>query len=148
MQSFRITLADKEEDKTEKNKIGDSSNEIISDDLDVANRLKEYFQNVITKLRITEYSNDFGTNTATLGNPVDIALEKFKEHANVKIIKENVSTESIFHFTKINVSEMTKEISSLNSKKAGTFGNIPTKELKISSDMEIWNSEKYGIPKL
>ena len=72
MQSFRITLADKEEDKTEKNKIGDSSNEIISDDLDVANRLKEYFQIVITKLRITEYSNDFGTNTATLGNPVGI----------------------------------------------------------------------------
>ena len=38
MQVSRITLVDKkEEDKTEKNKIGDSNNEIISDDLDVAN---------------------------------------------------------------------------------------------------------------
>ena len=45
----RITLADKkEEDKTAKNKIGDSSNEIISDDLDVAITLNEYFQNAIT----------------------------------------------------------------------------------------------------
>ena len=49
MPSSRITLADKkEEDKTEKNKIRDSSNEIISDDLDVANTLNEYFQNAIT----------------------------------------------------------------------------------------------------
>ena len=37
MQASRITLVDKKEDKTEKNKIGDSNNEIISDDLDVAN---------------------------------------------------------------------------------------------------------------
>ena len=54
VQSSRITLVDKKEgDKTEKNKIGDSSNEIISDDLDVANTLNEYFQNAITKLGIT-----------------------------------------------------------------------------------------------
>ena len=45
---------------------------------------------------------------------------------------------------------MTKELSSLNSKKAGTFGNIPTKVLKISSDIcnkvlqKIWNSEILG----
>ena len=49
VRSSRITFADKkEEDKTEKNKIGDSSNEIISDDLDVTNTLNEYFQNAIT----------------------------------------------------------------------------------------------------
>ena len=38
-----------------------------------------------------------------------------------------MSTESLFHFTEISVSKMTKELSSLNSKKAVTFGNIPTK---------------------
>ena len=105
VQSSRITLVDKkEEDKTEKSKIVDSSNEIISDDLDVANTLNEYFQNAITKLGITEYSDNFGTNTATLGDPVDIALKKFKDHPSVKIIKENVSTETSSQFTKISVS--------------------------------------------
>ena len=98
----RITLADKkEEDKTAKNKIGDSSNEIISDDLDVANTLTEYFQNAITKLGITEYSDNFGRNTATLGDPVDTELEKCKDRPSVEIITENVSTESSFHFTEI-----------------------------------------------
>ena len=61
-----------------------------------------------------------------------------------------MSTETLFHFTKISVSEMTKELPSLNSKKAGTFGNIPTKVLKISSDIcnkvlqKIWNSQILG----
>ena len=42
MESSRNTLVGKQEEyKTEKNKIGDSSNEIISDDLDVANTLNE-----------------------------------------------------------------------------------------------------------
>ena len=100
----------------------------------------------MTKLGITEYSDNFGTNTATLGDPVDIALEKFKDHPSVEITKENGSTKSLFHFTEISMSERTKEFSSLNSKKAGTFGNIPTKVLKISSD--ICNKvKKYGIPK-
>ena len=107
-------------------------------------------QNAITKLGIIESSDNFGTNTATLGDPIDIALEKFKEHPSVKIIKENVPTESLLHFAKISVSEMTKELSTLNSKKAGTFDNIPTKALKISSDIcnkvlqKIWNSEILG----
>ena len=63
------------------------------------------------------------------------------------MIRENVSTESLFHFAGISVSEMTKEPFSLNSKKAGIFGNIPTNLLKTSSDIynkvlqKIWNSE-------
>ena len=98
VQPSRITLVDKiEEDKTEKNKIGDSSNEIISDYLDVANTFNEYFRNAITQLGITEYSDNCGTNTATLGDPVNIELEKFKDHPSVKIIMENVSTESSFY---------------------------------------------------
>ena len=46
-----------------------------------------------------------------------------------------MSTESLFHFTEIRVSKMTKELSSLNSKKARTFGNIPTRVLKTSSNI-------------
>ena len=69
--------------KLEKDKIGDSSNEIICDDLDVANTLNEYFQNAITKLGITEYSDNFGKKTAISGDPFDMALEKFKDHPSV-----------------------------------------------------------------
>ena len=48
-----------------------------------------------------EYLDNFGTNTATLGDPLYIALEKLKDHPSIKIVKENVSTESLFHFAEI-----------------------------------------------
>ena len=108
----------------QKNKIWDSRNEITSDELYVANTLNKYFQNSITKLEITEYWDNFGTDKIALGDPLDITLEKFKDHPSVKIIKENVFTESLFHFTEISMSKMTKELFSLNSKKAGTFENM------------------------
>ena len=53
VESSRIPLVHKkEENKTEKNKIADSSNEIISDDLDIANIVNKNFQNAITKLEL------------------------------------------------------------------------------------------------
>ena len=81
-----------------------------------------------------------------MGDPVDNPLEKFIDHLNVKIVKENVCTQSLFRFTEISVSEMTKELSSLNSKRAGGFGNIATKVLNALI-FEIKCFKKYGILK-
>ena len=48
VESSRIALVDKkEEDKTEKDKTGDSNNETISDNLYVTNTFNKYFQNAI-----------------------------------------------------------------------------------------------------
>ena len=77
-------------------------------------------------------------------------LQIFKGPRSLKIIEENVSTESLFHFTEISVSEITNGLSSVNTKKVETLGDIPTKVLKISSDIcnkviqKIWNSEILG----
>ena len=85
-----------------------------------------------------------------MGDPVDNPLEKFIDHLNVKIVKENVCIQSLFRFTEISVSEMTKELSRLISMKARAFGNIPTKVLKTSFDnwnkvlQKIWNSKILG----
>ena len=63
------------------------------------------------------------------------------------MINENVSFESGFSFTVVNVDNTQREILNLNSKKPGTFGNITTKMLKRSSEFcnivlqNIWNSE-------
>ena len=81
---------------------------------------------------------------------VEAAIENYNSHPSVKIINENVSFESCFSFKEILESGTKKEVSNLNSKKAGTFGNIPTKVLKDSSDISnsilqnIWNYEILG----
>ena len=66
------------------------------------------------------------------------------------MINENVSFESRFSFTAVNEDDIQREILNLNPKKPGTFGNIPTKMLKSSSEIcsvalqNIWNSEILG----
>ena len=53
----------------------------------------------------------------------------------------------MYHLNHIRESDIQKEVSNLNSKKAGTFGNIPRNLLKDSSDIfnsilqDIWNYE-------
>ena len=96
---------------------------------------------------IKEYEN-FGTNpdSRSLDN-VDIAINKFKNHPSIKMINADISFESRFSFKDISQSDMQKEVSNLNSKKAGIFGNIPAKVLKESSNVwnavlrDIWNFE-------
>ena len=51
------------------------------------------------------------------------------------MINENVSFESSFSFKFISKTDIQKDISNLNSKKAGKFGNIPTKVFKESSEI-------------
>ena len=58
---------------------------------------------------------------------VDVAIEKQKDQPSIKMINENISLQLEMWETDIQ-----KEISNLNSRKAGTFVNIPTKVLKDS----------------
>ena len=62
------------------------------------------------------------TNSRSKGG-VDVFMEKYKDHPSIKMIHENVSFEWRFSFKEITESDK-KEVSNLNSKKAGTFGNV------------------------
>ena len=65
-------------------------------------------------------------------------------------MNQNVSFRSRFSFKDINETDIQKDISNLNSKKAWTFENIPTKVLKELSELcntvlkNIWNYETLG----
>ena len=54
---------------------------------------------------------------------------------------------SVVHFSGVDKADIEKSIGNLNSSKAGTFKNIPTKYLKKASDIcspflaSIWNQE-------
>ena len=65
--------------------------------------------------------------------PVARAIEKFKTHPNVLIIKDKVSQGNKFSFIEVSLSEIEKKIKNLNVKKATTHKNIPLKVLKTSA---------------
>ena len=66
-------------------------------------------------------------------DPVTRAIEKFKTHPSVLIIKDKTFQENNFSFIENSQSEVEKEIKSLIVKKAATHKNIRPKVLKTSA---------------
>ena len=85
--------------------------------------------------------------TFHLDNPVDIAIEKFKNHPSITLIKSNVNVSNDLFFKEVKFSDIFKEMSSLNSKKQGTKDRIPAKCFKTACSesssylIKVWNEE-------
>ena len=84
---------------------------------------------------------------SNLSDHVEIAFRQFENHPSTQAIKQNISVNQDFYFSKTKVRDILKETAALNNKKNDTFGNIPTKLLKEVSDIcaralnDIWNKE-------
>ena len=119
---------------------------VISDDAEVAHTFNDFFKRTVSTLDIIE-NRYLITETNNEKCDVNEAITKFKNHPSIINIKDNVTTEIEFSFSNVNIDEMKLEIKCLNGKKAGTFMNIPTKQLKQVTDiicqplMNIWNNE-------
>ena len=68
-------------------------------------------------------------------DPVNNALRKYENHPSVKMFRETTTVASTFHFSGVDKVDVEKSIGNLNSSKARTFKNIPTKCLKVTSDI-------------
>ena len=109
--------------------------QIISKDIEVAEKLSKYFENAVKSLDILE-CRDTLTPVDGLEDPIDIAIKKYENHPSIFVINEKVSLNpQRFSFTGTNLGEMEKEIKDLNPKKATTYNNIPAKILKNTFDI-------------
>ena len=119
---------------------------VISDDLKLAKTFNNFFENAVDGLEIKEYESDLNLDI-TSTDPIDSVIIKYQNYPSIIMINENVSFESRFKFKVVNENDIQCEILNLNSKTPGTFGHIPTKILKDSSEVcnvilqNIWNSE-------
>ena len=119
---------------------------VISDDLELAKTFNNLSENAVDDLETKQYESDLNLDIPST-NPIDSAIMKYQNHPSIIMISENVSFESRFKFKVVNENDIQYEILNLNSKKPGTFGNIPTKILKDCSEIcnvilqNIWNSE-------
>ena len=123
-----------------------NDDKIISDDAEVAQLFNDFFKNSVNSLGIQE-NRYLIIDTMSLSDSVEEAIKKFEVHPSIRAINENRTVKQIFSFSKVNVEDMHSEIMNLDSKKAGTFMNIPTKYLKETADIIcepltiIWNTE-------
>ena len=124
---------------------------VISANEELADIFNNFFEQAVDNLGIQKYQSDHNIDINYISDdPIDYDIAKYKNHPSIIMINENVSFESRFSFTTVNEENIQRESLDLNSKKPGTFGNIPTKMLKSSSDIcnfalqNVWNSEILG----
>ena len=67
---------------------------------------------------------------------------KFEIHPSILLIKNKIGNEKSFKFEAISVSDIEKEIKTINPKKETPSGNIPPKILKLSSDSTATTSHE------
>ena len=110
------------------------NDELIQNDDKVAETLNTFFKNAVSTLDINENSYIVNNESSTILDPVEKAIKKYEIHPSILLIKNKIGNEKSFKFEAISVSDIEKEIKTLNPEKATPSGNIRPKILKLSSD--------------
>lgn len=105
---------------------------IISDDVRVAETFNTYFSSIVANLDIKGY---IGDNSLTDSNPIFNAINAYKEHPSIRAIKGEVEIKEPFTFFLIDDETIKVEINNLNINKPTTFNCIPTKILVENKDI-------------
>ena len=122
------------------------NDEIISDCQRGAELFNRFFANIIKELNLVT-DNEFLVNADHIGDPVQKAIEKYKNHLSVKAISEKYD-KNTFSFRYVSLDEIKKEINNLSTKKACQDTDIPTKLVQENSDVFaefIFQNLNYGI---
>ena len=83
--------------------------ETISDNKEISETLSNFFSEVVTNLNLPHY-DDPTVNIEFMDDPVARAVEKYKNHPSIRLIKENYrNTNNTFRFENVSVKEIEKE---------------------------------------
>ena len=105
---------------------------IISEDNDVAESLQTFFSTAVDSLGIPE--NNHLRNEVNENDPIEKILKTYSSHPSIVMIRSKISA-STFSFREVTDTEVKKEITNLDPKKAIPHGNIPIKHIKETSEV-------------
>ena len=105
---------------------------VISDDKQLCKTFGNLFQEALKTLSV---SDSFNISNYSHSDLVNNAIRNYKNHSNMKNIRETITITSTFKFSGLDEAGVEKSIGNLNSSKVETFKNIPTKCLKVTSNI-------------
>ena len=111
--------------------------EVLQNDSEIAEKLNEFFKNIVSTLGITENSFIINEEYENISDPVQRAIVKFKSHPSISIIKNKITDGNNFKFGPVSLCDIELKIRLLNPKKATTHKNISPKILKSSSETTV-----------
>ena len=102
---------------------------IVENDKNTASVLNEFFSNIITTLKMPQYSKTEPVNH-NISDPLTKAIMKYRFHPSIVAIKKNCNSGSSFSFSQVERDEIMKEINDLKTNKATQSTDRPTKLIK------------------
>ena len=73
------------------------NNNIISSDIEIAEKLHTFFRNVVKEVNI-KIKEDLLCDVSNINDPVEIAIQKYKKHPSIQMIKETFDNDKTFSF--------------------------------------------------
>ena len=108
--------------------------EIISDDVDVANTLSNYFSNVVKNLKVPEKFVTDSLYQSLSRHPTLNTIIKYKNHPGMHVIKIFSQLFSSFYFSHFDKNSVLKKFKNLNLNKAVQDSDIPVTILKANAN--------------
>ena len=108
--------------------------QILLDDKKIAVELNTFFKNAVSTLDINENSTIITQNFQNFDDPVDRAIEMYKYHPSIILIKQKIGNQNKFSFEPVALTDVVKEINDINPNKSSSKDSIPPKMFKISSE--------------
>ena len=108
------------------------NNNIISSEIDIAEKLNAFFSNIVEELNI-KVKEDLLCDVSDIKDTVERAIQKYKNHPSIQMIKETFDSNKTFSFDLVSSDIIFKEILSLNTKKVTHTNDVPTKIVKVSA---------------
>ena len=129
--TLRAFFSNKKAEKSTKIILSEN-NKTISDDREIAQVLSNHFNSITQLIEVPDYKPPDDTYTL-LKDPVEKAIEKYKQHPSISKIKGSMKTPNTgFDFSHFSSREIYDTIQSYKNNKAAT--HIPINVLKNSSE--------------
>ena len=102
--------------------------------IEIAEKLNAFFSNIVKDLNI-KVKEDLLCDVSYINDPVERAIQKYKNHSSIQMIKETFDSSKTFSFDLVSSGTIFKEILSLDTKKATHSNDVPTKIVKANADL-------------
>ena len=110
------------------------NNKIISSDIEIAEKLNAFFGNRVKELKI-KVKEDLLCDVSDINDTVEKAIQKYKKHPRIQMIKETFDSNKKFSFDLVLSDTIFQEILSLDTKKATQSNDVRTNIVKTNADL-------------
>ena len=113
------------------------NNNIIASEIEIAEKLflkNAFFSNIGKELNV-KVKEDLLCDVSDINDPAERAIQKYKNHPRIQMIKETFDSNKTFSFDLVSSYTIFKEILSLDTKKPTHSNDVPIKIIRANADL-------------